>query len=233
MQNPRACLSLLGFAFVLLGHLPDASARKEERTRYVELQPMVGYSWVNLTGFSESQFYDSFDPNEIDANTDPNDTVQAATEDGQVPVEGFGPSFGGALQLKLWVFVLGARYSYTHTPSFGLHTLAGDLGLRLGKTVSVYGRLGPGWTIQDGLPPGININGFVISSSGGLDFRLAPALSVGLGLDVDVLLLAKTGQIQAAANAGSGNISAETARELDGSAVGFQFRPQLHFIFHL
>ncbi len=209
-----------------------AHARKD-RLRIVELQPMIGYSWVNMTGFSESQFYESVDPSTLGPNTDPNAALDGALSDSQVPVEGQGPSFGGALQLKLWVFVLSGRYAYTAAEDFGLHTIGGDIGLRLGGIVSVYARIGPGWAIQSGLPEGINTDGLVVSGSAGLEFRLGKPISLGFGFDADLLLLARTGQLQAASNAAGGNITVSGLQELDGSAVGYQLRPQLHFIWHI
>lgn len=190
---------------------------------------MVGYSWVNLTGLSETEFRQNVDLEDLDAE----DPVDGTLENAEVPVSGRGPSVGAALQFKLWVLVLGARYAYTHASDFGLHTVVGDLGLRLGKTVSVYGRLGPGWAFQGGLPAGINTRGFVVEGSTGLEVQLAPAASIGFGFDADLLLLTRTGQIGAARDVAGGDVSLDNLRELDGSAVGFQLRPQLHFTWHL
>ncbi len=197
---------------------------------------MVGYSWVNITGFSDDKFEEAVRANAADPSSlqqDPNDLADEAFEAGQEKVEGSGLSIGGALQLKLWVFVLGARYSYTMTEGFGLHTVGGDLGLRLGETVAVYGRLGPGFAFQDGLPDGLNANGFVVSGSAGLEFRLARGFSLGVGFDTDLLLLAASGQLEAGAAAASGGANVDNLRKLDGSAIGFQLRPQLHFIWHI
>ncbi len=225
----------LALSLVVWSICPDASAR-EKRTRYLELQPMVGYSWVNVTGFSDDKFEDAVrasatDPSNL--NADPNTVADEAFAAGQERVEGHGLSVGGALQLKLWVFVLGARYSYTMTEGFGMHTIGGDLGLRLGDTVALYGRLGPGFAFQDGLPDGLSTDGFVVSGSGGLEFRLAQGFSLGVGVDADLLLLAATRQLEAGAQAATGGVSVSNLRELDGSAVGFQLRPQLHFIWHI
>lgn len=220
VQRLQVLAASVCFVLLLTG-----SAEAKKRTRYVELQPMVGYSWVNMTGFSENKF-----AREVRADgIDPNDPVNSGLESAQVPVQGKGLSVGGALQLKLWVFVLGARYAYTSTPDFGMHTVSGDLGLRLGSLVSVYGRLGPGFAFQSGIPDGISTNGLMVEASGGLEFRLAEPISLGLGLDTDVLLLTRSGQLDAV----SGGVSTDNIRKLDGSAVGFQLRPQLHFIWHI
>lgn len=226
------CLSL-ALSGLLLFCLAGSAHAREKRTRYVELQPMVGYSWVNLTGFSESRFVAAIDPSNVAPGTSSDDVANQHFDDGQVPVDGSGVSFGAALQLKLWVFVLGTRYAYTPTPDFGLHTIGGDLGLRLGKTVSLYGRLGPGYAFLDRMPPGINANGFVVSGSGGLEVRVGPGASLGFGLDTDLLLLASRRQLRAGSDALGGNATLEGLRTLDGSAVGFQLRPQLHFIWHI
>jgi hypothetical protein len=213
--------------FVLL--LAGSAHAKKKRTRYFELQPMVGYSWVNMTGFSENKF-----AREVEADgIDPEDPINSGLESAQVPVQGRGLSVGAALQFKLWVFVMGARYAYTSMPDFGLHTLSGDLGLRLGSLVSVYGRLGPGFAFQSGIPEGINTNGLMVEASGGLEFRLAEPVSLGLGLDTDLLLLTRSGQLGAVGDAASNGVTVDNIRKLDGSAVGFQLRPQLHFIWHM
>ncbi|HEX2733613.1 MAG TPA: hypothetical protein VHM70_18515 [Polyangiaceae bacterium] len=222
-----AGLSVFLLAFcALFGWSSTAHA---ERTRYFELQPMGGYSWVNMTGFSEHKFRQDFDPTKVDKN----DPVNSALKEAQVPVRGQGPSVGGALQLKLWVFVLGARYAYSKMPDFGLHTVGADLGLRLGGIVSVYGRLGPGWAFQSGVPDGINTQGFVVSASGGLEIQVAKPISIGLGLDTDLLLLTRSGQLAAVGSAATGGLTTSNIQALDGSAVGFQLRPQLHLTWHI
>jgi hypothetical protein len=213
--------------------LCSAAHAKKDRLRLVELQPMIGYSWVNLTGISEDQFYQSVNQTRVDASSDPTQVLAGSLADSQIPVEGQGPSFGAALQLKLWVFVLSGRYAYTAAEDFGLHTVGADLGLRLGGIVSIYGRLGPGWAFQSGLPEGINVDGFAVSSSAGLEFRLGRPISLGIGFDADLLLLASQGQLQLANDAAGGNVTASQLRELDGTAVGFQLRPQLHLIWHI
>jgi opacity protein-like surface antigen len=217
--------ALVGLSLTFAG----SAEAKEKRTRYFEVQPMVGYSWVNMTGFSENKFQREFAIEGVDQN----DPVNSSLEQAQVPVQGQGLSVGAALQLKLWVFVLGARYSYTKTPDFGLHTVGADLGLRLGSIVSVYGRMGPGFAFQSGIPDGINTRGLAVSVSGGLEFHVAEPVSFGLGLDTDVLLLTRQGQLEAVGSAANNGVTAENIRKLDGSAVGFQLRPQLHFIWHI
>lgn len=204
-----------------------------------ELQPIVGYSWVNLTGFSEDQFMDAapkLTPEtaagaaSIDVNAQINSMLEAA----KVPVEGQGLSAGVGAQLKFLIFVLGARYAYTNTSDFGLHTMGGDIGLRIGERVALYGRGGAGFAFLDGLPEGMNTRGFTVGLGAGLDVRPTDAISFGIGIDGDVLLLSSTQQLRSTASfVAGGSVNQNTASEIDGSALGFQIRPQIHLTWHL
>lgn len=202
----------LSVAALLLG-ASDARAEKE-RTRFFELQPQIGYSWVNLTGFNQGNFIEGVEQD-------------LSVEEGDVPVEGSGFSAGLGAQFKAWVFVVGARYNLTSTQDFGLHTVAGDLGLRLGDEVALYGRAGLGLAFMSSLPEELKTNGFVIPASGGLDFKINDAASLGVGLDVEVLLMT---QAQKLRDAVSGELRPE---EVDRDSAGFQIRPQLHFTWHI
>jgi hypothetical protein len=207
---------LLPLLAVLAGVTVSFSARAEERTRFFELQPQVGFSYVNLTGFSQEEFQD-----------DVSQDLSVSLDDGQIPVEGTGPSAGIGAQLKVWVFVLGARYNYTHTSEFAMQTVAGDLGLRLGDTVALYGRAGLGLAFLSDLPAELTTDGFVIPASGGLDFKLGDAVSLGLGLDLEVLLLTQAQKLQDAAQRDL------DIQEIDRDTVGFHIRPQLHLTWHI
>lgn len=227
MRHLLAVLSLVAAGSFLWARPAEA------RPRPVELQPMIGYSWVNMTGLSKSQFIDRYQaasPEEVAAaGNDPNAALEAA----KVPVEGQGLSAGLGAQLKLWVFTLGARYAYTHATELHLHTLGADVGLRLGGTVAVYGRLGAGYAFQSGLPAGLSTRGVLAAGSAGLDIRLDPAFSIGAGLDADLLFMSQDGQLRAAGSLATGSNSASDLQKLDGSAIGYQLRPQLHFIWHI
>jgi hypothetical protein len=205
----------------------------EARPRPFELQPMVGYAWVNMTGFSKDQFVDSYEnatPEELAAAAnDPNSALTAA----KVPAKGEGLSVGAAAQLKLWVFVLGARYAFTSASDLQLHTLGGDIGLRLGDPVSVYGRLGAGYAFQSGLPEGLSTRGILAAGSAGLEVRISKPFSVGAGLDADLLFMSRGGQLKAAGSLASGSTNTAKLEQLDGTAIGYQLRPQLHFIWHI
>lgn len=193
----------------------SVSARAE-RTRFFELQPQVGFSYVNLTGFSQGKF-------EEDVRSD----LEPSLTDGQIPVEGTGPSAGLGAQLKLWVFVVGARYNYLYTSEFGMHTVAGDLGLRLGDDIALYGRAGLGFAFLSELPQDLQTDGFVVPASGGLDFKLDDALSLGIGVDVELLLLTQAQKLEDAASRDL------DLQEIDRDTVGFHIRPQLHLTWHI
>lgn len=194
----------------------SAPGLAKERTRWFELQPQLGFAYVNLTGFSKDKFLD-----------EAQEEAELSLEDAQIPVRGTGPSVGLGAQLKAWVFVLGARYNYSHTSDFGLHTVGGDLGLRLGDQVALYGRAGGGLAFASSLPAGLDTDGFVISGSGGLDIALSPELSLGFGADIDVLLMTQAQTLQDAASRDL------DVRQLDRNTIGFQLRPQVHLTWHL
>ncbi len=204
-----------------------------------ELQPMVGYSFINMTGFSEDQFLAaaptdaelaaSVRNGQIDVQGQVNSMLDAA----QIPVEGDGLSAGIGAQLSLWIFVLGARYSYSHTPDFGFHTVGGDLGLRFGEKVALYGRGGVGFAMVGGLPEDLSANGFYVDMGVGLDIVPSKSFSFGFGAEGELLFLGSTSQLESAAQAVGGGINADTIGEVDGSAIGYLIRPQVHFTWHL
>ncbi len=192
-----------------------------------ELQPMVGYSFINMTGFSEDQFQ-----GELAASVQ-NGQIDVDLDSAQIPVEGDGLSAGIGAQLSLWVFVLGARYSYSHTPDFGFHTVGGDLGLRFGEKVALYGRGGVGFAMVGGLPEELSANGFYLDVGMGLDIVPSKFFSFGFGAEGELLFLGSTRQLQSATDAVGGGISVDTLREADGSAIGYLIRPQVHVTWHL
>lgn len=205
-----------------------------------ELQPMVGYSIVNLTGFSEDQFLDAApDLNTARGRAQVSQNgvegqISSMFDASKVPVEGDGISAGLGAQLGFWVFVLGARYSYTAAGDFDVQTVGADLGLRLGDTVAVYGRGGGGLTFVGGMPAGLNVDGYFANIDVGLEVRPWDSVSIGLGLDSHLLFLGTTGQLKTGADALTGGpVTADTLSKIDGSAIGFLLRPQLHMTWYL
>jgi hypothetical protein len=223
-------IPLFGASFALATH----SARADDGGPF-ELQAMVGHASVNLSGFSEDRFLDARPSrSELASIDDLDEGLEAQLEASQVEADGSGISAGLGAQLRLWILVLGARYAYSDTADFGAHTLGADLGLRLGRTIALYGRGGAGLAFLGGLPEGMNANGYYLDLGAGLDVRFTDAISVGVGADMDFLFLGSTAQFNSAAGALSGElVSEETASEVDGSAVGFIFRPQIHVTWHL
>lgn len=192
------------------------SARAEDRTRFFELQPQLGFSYVSLAGFSKGKF-----------QQDIQEDLEPSLSDGQIPVKGTGPSAGVGAQLKAWVFVVGARYNYVHTSEFDMQTVAGDVGLRLGDDVALYGRAGVGLAFLSALPRDLTTDGFVIPASGGLDFKLGKPLSLGFGVDLEVLALTQAQKLQDAANRDL------QLQQIDRDTFGFHIRPQLHLTWHV
>jgi hypothetical protein len=45
--------------------------------------------------------------------------------------------------------------------------------------------------------------------------------------------LTRTGQLRAAQDAAENGVTIENLQEIDGSALGFQLRPQIHFTWHI
>lgn len=220
-----------GLLLLLSSLLSGGQAHAKRPYKPLELRPILGYGWVNLTGISQEQFLSTAamaTPEQI-ASADEQAVIEAA----KVPVQGSGPAGGLGIDLRLWVFSLGGQYTYTHAGDFGLHTGVVNLGLRLGGTVAFYTRLGGGYARQLGLPEGLSTGGFVVSSSNGFDIRLSNLLSLDLGVDGELLMLTRNGQLDGQAQLLSGNVNQETAAKVDGSAVGYQIRPMLGVTFHL
>ncbi|MEN9579687.1 MAG: hypothetical protein RJA70_2696 [Pseudomonadota bacterium] len=231
---------LCSAAALVAGLLSANNAQAEDEPGPFELQPMVGYAVVNLTGFSEDRFLAAA-PNlktaQGRAQVDQNGVegqLSAMFDASQVPVKGDGLSAGLGAQLSFLVFVLGARYSYAAAGDFDVQSIGADLGLRLGETVAVYGRGGGGLAFVGGMPDGLNVSGYFANIDVGMEVRPWDAVSIGLGLDSHLLFLGTTGQLQAGADALTGKpISAETLGDIDGSAIGFLIRPQLHVTWFL
>jgi hypothetical protein len=158
-----------------------------------------------------------------------------ALDSAKVPMSGNGTSVGLAAQVNLWVLLIGARYMYTSASNIHLHTLGADLGFRVGKPVGFYFRLGGGYAFQSGLPEGMSTGGIHLGGGLGLDFRLDPAFSCGFGLDADALFMSQSGQLRVATSLATQNqsVNAASLQKLDGSAAGYQLRPQIHLTWHL
>ncbi len=221
-----------GFAvFSLLASLLLSSAPVEAAAPGpFELQPMVGYGWIDVTGLSEEKAIDSYLDLPPDAMTrlpTAREAIAAAT----VPVEGSGLSVGLAAQLRLSALLLGVRYAFTGASALGLHTVGADIGLHFGDVVAGYFRLGGGYAHQTGLPEGMRTHGTLIASGAGMEFLVSESLSLGLGLDANLLLLSQS--IRSAVQAVQGDSTVEGLRSLDGSAFGYQLRPQFHLVWRL
>lgn len=74
-------------------------------------------------------------------------------------------------------------------------------------------------------------HGTAISSGVGMEFLVDESFSLGIGLDADLLLLSQS--LRTAVQAAQGNGSVEGLRSLDGSAFGYQVRPQFHLVWRL
>lgn len=218
---------LLVVAF-LCGALITTTASAKGRTRFLELQPMGGFSYVHLRAFDATDFDTS---SKLSRAELAELNAELALRGVQSPKTGHGPSAGLAAQIKLWIFILAARYEGTKTPGFALHTVGGDLGMRLGQRVSLYGRGGLGYTIVKGLPAIIKTQGIALTTSGGVDIQLTQAISVGIGCDADLLFLSQALDTKTAL--GPSATSTIDVAELEGSVIGFLVRPQLHLTWHM
>lgn len=222
---------LLALLLTTLAMCLPTTAQAKPRTRPLELRPVIGYSWVDLTGFSQDRFVDHVEtlPSEELDEFDQDSALRAS----RVPVTGHGPNVGIGLDVRLWVFSIGGQYVFTHTSHFGLHTVEANVGLRVGGVVAYSLRAGAGYALQSGLPGELSTHGFVGTLANGFDFRITPAMSLGVGLELDALVLTREGALDASADLASGELTEANARVIDGSALGFQLRPQLQFIWHI
>lgn len=227
IRRPRLLASCV---LSLAGLLLTSPAANAQSAGPFELQPMVGYGWIDVTGLSEDKAIDAYlalPPNEMTQVP----TAQEALAAASVPVEGSGLSVGLAAQLRLSALLLGVRYAYTGASALGLHTIGADIGVHFGSVVGGYFRLGAGYAHQTGLPSGMRTHGTAISSGVGMEFLVDESFSLGIGLDADLLLLSQS--LRTAVQAAQGNGSVEGLRSLDGSAFGYQVRPQFHLVWRL
>ena len=226
----RQGFARFSFIISLAGLLLASAPVSAESSGPFELQPMVGYGWIDVTGLSEDKAIDTYLDLPPDAMTRL-PTAQEALAAASVPVEGSGLSVGLAAQLRLSALLLGVRYAFTGASALGLHTLGADDGVHFCKVVGGYFRLGCGYAHQTGLPEGMRAHGMLISGGTGMEFLVSEPLSVGIGLDADLLLLSQS--IRSAVRAAQGDSTVEALRSLDGSAFGYQIRPQFHLVWRL
>ena len=174
------------------------------------IEPVVGYSYVNLRALS----YDNLYP-EI------------------VQVKDTGIGGGLAAGLHFLFLDAGIRTTVSHFSSFDVGTLALEVALRLPTPLIspfVRAHFGYAWNGSvDYSNPGlsdISVYGFTLGGALGLDVSLSDLVSLGAGLHVDVLNLSRSKLDTNPAGATSFDFT------VPGSAVGLQVRGQLQLTFH-
>jgi len=185
------------------------------------------FFWLNLEGGAEQIGLETFSANQL---------VDAAF----VKTKHLGPMFGGGLGLRLMFLTLGPRFRFANFSSFALWTLDGEFGFHVPIGVvephftfaAGYAALGSLDSANNvtGLDMGaVSIRGWNVRGGVGLDFYLAPAVSIGANMTGEVLILTRPGvDPQKLQKASSGQPSTPsdaqtTAAEVyaaDGSSIG-------------
>lgn len=133
-----------------------------------------------------------------------------------------GPVYGAGLGLRLVFITVGARFRYASFSEFGLWTLGAEGGLRIPLgSLEPYFTLGAGYAsvgavdVGAGVQSGaLGIRGFDLRGSGGIDFYLSNAFSLGANVSGDILFLSRS-RLAASEGGVSGSVYAA-----DGSSVG-------------
>lgn len=153
-------------------------------------------------------------------------------------LEGSGFFGGAGLGFRLKILTLGAQatlasYAPGADDGFELGTVIGTIALHLPVPgIQPYFRIGAGYAWMGKAnysAPGISetrVYGFVVEGGFGVDFKLARAISIGLGVDAAYLNLGR----QSASELG---MIDDVNFEEDGDAVGYQIRGHVHLTFHI
>lgn len=203
-------------ALFLLGSLNTSTASADDGEEdsggngYLWIEPVLGYSYVNLRALS----YDNLYP-EI------------------VEVKDTGIGGGLAAGLHFLFLDAGIRTTISHYSSFDVGTLALEATLRLPTPLIspfVRAHFGYAWNgsvnySNPGLTS-VSVYGFTVGGTLGMDISLSDLVSLGAGLHVDVLNLSRS-ELDT-------NPSGVTNFDftVPGSAVGIQLRGQLQLTFH-
>lgn len=185
------------------------------------------FFWLNVEGGVEQLGLETFKANHL-----------VDTE--FVKTTHLGPVFGGGLGVRLMFLTLGPRFRFANFSSFSLWTLDGELGLHVPfGVVEPYFTFAGGYASLGsldasdgvtGLDMGeVSIRGWNVRGGFGLDFYLAPAVSIGANLTGEVLILTRPGVgLQELQDAGTSEASTldETQQDAaevyaaDGSSIG-------------
>jgi hypothetical protein len=141
-----------------------------------------------------------------------------------VETTGSGPVFGGGLGLRLVFITAGARFRWGNFAAWQLWTLNAELGIRIPLGIlEPHFTLGAGYASLGALDRvdtsnlvgsgNVDITGWDLRASGGLDLYLSNAFSLGAAVSGDFLFLTRPGVDLESAD--PGNVYAA-----DGSSVG-------------
>ncbi|MEM9192926.1 MAG: hypothetical protein AAGF12_27370 [Myxococcota bacterium] len=175
------------------------------------LEGVAGLSYVDLISFDQDNFVPEPDR-----------------------VNGVGFTGGAAAGIRLFIFTLGARATFSTYDAFDLGTVAADLGLRIPTPiVDIYARVGAGyaWMGRADLSQPANsedgITGFMVDAGAGFDIYFLRHLALGLGLDFAFLNMARE------AGCTGANCVATVDFTEEGNSAGFQLRFLLHLRFEV
>lgn len=171
------------------------------------LEAGIGASYVDMAALSNDNLYPSL-----------------------VELKGFGPAATLGAHVRIAFITLGARVSLASYPGFEVGTATVEVGIQPAtQFVQPYLRVGFGYgwhgdaNYSDPNLSHTDVYGYVLEGGFGLELLISKLLSIGAGLDVDLLNMHR--------QAVSGlDMTSPTAVSLmnPGDAVGLQVRAQLH-----
>ena len=148
-----------------------------------------------------------------------------------VELKGFGPAAMLAAHVRIAFITAGARVTLASYPGFEVGTAAVEVGIQPAtQSVQPYFRFGLGYAwhgdanYDDPNLSHTDVFGYVIQGGLGIEILFSKLLSLGAGLDVDLLNMPRQ-----AVSAGD-LVANSTMASLQnpGDAVGLQVRPQVH-----
>ncbi len=180
----------------------DTAEAKEDRNRNFYLDLGAGYSYANLVQLSEDNF----------------------VPDAEL-LQGSGINLSGGLGVRIYMFTIGGRATFSRHGDFDVGMVELDLSVRIPlKIIEPFLRLGIGyaWLGRGDISSGsrsfdTQVNGLAVDAGIGVDVRILPMLWIGAGVDAVFLNLTR----QKISDAGS---IASVDLEEDGDSVGFQLR---------
>jgi len=191
---------------------------------FIWIEAFGGIANVNLVAFGGTA-----------SETDPSSGTEVFH-----PVSGTGPMFGGALGFRVWWLAIGARTTFASYDAFQIGTIGGEAQLRLPiPVVEPYIRAGFGYAWQGNATYSVSsagvseqhattVYGWAFNAAVGFDIFLVNWFTIGAGVGLDVLNMARQTDPRAACMGVTDFCPGHA-----GDAVGYQLSGYGQIGFHI